>query len=145
MRASCVLCHLSRPVLRSCRGSAKTSIRMRSSGSSPPRKPNSRRRARTIPTARSVKTDGTRPERQPGKANGRSLATSSSRADGKRTEKVVYAPVVSLQEYPADAGGRAGSAQRAAVRADHQRDPQIRHPLPGQAEGRRSRRATSSR
>ena len=34
---------------------------------------------------------------------------------------------------------RAGSAQRAAVRADHAGDSGLRHPVPGQGEGRRDR------
>ena len=48
--------------------------------------------------------------------------------EGKRIEKVVYAPVSTLQQIIADARRRAGSAQRPAVRADHDRDPRLRHP-----------------
>ena len=99
-------------------GRPTTSIRPKSYRNLPPRSSNSNKRATTIPIARA-----SRWKRSNGGGKWEEVDDIIFTPEGKRIEKVVYAPVISLRQISLSPEDVQDLAQRAALRADYARDP----------------------
>ena len=131
-RCGCCACRFGRP--------KTTSIRTKSSRSSPPRKLEFQQARNNYTYRQSVKMEELDPSGNPtgGKweDGGGHHLLAGGQAHRKGGVRAGAAPCSNISLTP---GRRAGSPQRPAVRPDHARDSRLRHPLPRQGKGGRDR------